>query len=157
VARANIFFKARYLGAEKSALKFQMPEKIFKVQRRKEIRYAIRQDYSLKIEFADPLFPDTVITKKVLDISAGGLSFLIPPEEQPVFQQGLILRNMSFVVNRRTIKLEAEIRHCSVYRLRPNKDLVKVGLQFKNIRPGDAQHIANFVFEECRKLYSRFL
>lgn len=157
LSRANIFFKARYLGAEKSALQFNIPEKIFKVQRRKEIRFTIRQDYVLKFDFEDPLFPETRIGKKVLDVSAGGLSFLIPKDEKVVFQSGLVLRNLTFQINRRTITVDAEIRHCSVYRVRAEKEMIKVGLQFKNIRPGDAQHIATYVFEESRKLYSRFM
>src|SRR3954465_1911094 len=41
LSRANIFFKARYKGFENGGLKFVMPVQLYKVQRRKDMRFNI--------------------------------------------------------------------------------------------------------------------
>lgn len=158
LVRANVFFKTQFVGGRKTTLVFRMPQKVFKVQRRSEIRFMIPDGYVLKAEFQDPLFAENRHVLRVYDISAGGCSFLVDPSEKSFYQPGLVLRDLEFTVRGRTIKIDGEIRHISDIpnnvRLGP---ATKVGVQFRNIRPGDAQQIASYVFEESRKFYSRFL
>ena len=85
---ANIFFKSRMNSVDETGFQFDIPEQVFKVQRRGDVRLSIPGDYALKVDFQDPQFHDKVMTKKVLDISAGGLSFLITTEEQSIFHDG---------------------------------------------------------------------
>lgn len=157
LSRANIFFKTLFLGFDDGGLRFALPEKLFKVQRRKDLRYSIPDGYVMKVQFEDPLFPGQVVTHKVIDLSAGGLAFLVTDNEAPVFTQGLLLKNLAFTLQARRIIADAEVRH-----LRPFDDGarhvgVKVGALFNSIKESDKQAVASYVFEETRKFYSKFI
>ena len=155
--RANIFFKAKFLGLDSAGLQFKIPSKVYKVQRRKDLRFPVPDGLIIRVEFDDPLDPGNRLTKKIIDISASGLAFLVSEEEAPVYPQGLTLKNVSFTIRNRKITVNAEIRHSR--KLRPEGRLKgnAIGILFKEIRPGDSQHVAGFVFEESRKYFSRFI
>ncbi len=155
--RANIFFRAKYLGFDHAGLQFGLPEKVFKVQRRKDLRFPIPDGHVLKVDFSDPLTPGKPITKKCMDISASGMAFLVEEEEAPLFPVGLMLENMTFNVRGRDITVVAEIRNTRPTRADSRKKGVVVGVVFKNMRAADSQHIAAYVFEESRKYFSRFI
>lgn len=158
LTRANIFFKSQFIGAGRSTLLFRFPEKVFKVQRRREIRFVIPDGYVLKVEFQDPLFAENRHVQRIFDISAGGCSFLTDPGDKAFYTPGLVLKDMQLTIRNRGIKVDGEVRHTSDLpensRLAPAS---KIGIEFRNIRPGDSQQIASYVFEESRKFYSRFL
>lgn len=157
LTRANVFFKTTLIGMDKSVLHFKMPEKVFKVQRRSDLRYKIPDGWILKADFTDPLFPENKVSKKVYDISAGGCSFLVPESEKVAFQPDLILKDFTFTIRMKTIVVDAEVRHAETPKDERMDGVVKVGIKFKNLRPGDAQHIASYVFDESRKYYARFM
>jgi hypothetical protein len=155
--RANIFFKTRFIGFDSAGLQFKLPSKVYKVQRRKDLRFPVPDGIAIKVEYKDPLAPDTRISKKVLDISASGLAFLIPEAEAPLYPSGLTLQDFSFSIRNKKITVSVEIRHAR--KLGPDSRAkgFAVGVLFKDIRPGDGQHIAGYVFEESRKYFSRFI
>jgi hypothetical protein len=156
--KANIFFKAKFIDFDSAGLKFHVPEQLFTVQRRKDVRLAIPLGYVLKIEFNDPMLAEKTMTKKVIDISATGVSFLAAPNEEIIFQAGIRLKAMTFTIRGRKISVEGEIKHSKPFRARASSAAgLKVGVQFLDILPGESQHIAGYVFEETRKFYSRFL
>lgn len=155
--RANIFFKAKYLGFDHAGLQFGLPEKVFKVQRRKDLRFPIPDGHVLKIDFSDPLSPDKLINKKCVDLSASGMAFLIEEEEVPLYPVGLMLENMTFTVRNRQISTAAEIRNTRPTRAEARKKGIVVGVVFKNLKAADNQHIAAYVFEESRKYFSKFI
>jgi hypothetical protein len=155
--RANIFFKAAFLGFDHAGMQFKFPSKVYKVQRRKDLRFPVPDSITIKVEFTDPLAPEVMITKKVVDISAGGLAFLINEDEAAIYPSGLTLENFTFSIRNKTLRIKAEIRHSKKYRGEGRATGVAVGVIFKDIRPGDSQHIAGFVFEESRKYFSRFI
>lgn len=157
LSRANIFFRAAFVGFDNGGLKFRMPEKIFKVQRRKDLRFGIPDGYVLRVDFSDPLFPENLLSKKVIDISAGGCAFLVAFEESIIFQPGVVLKNLALEIRGREIKVEAEVRHIAEFKDGRRSGLVKIGVQFRGIRPGDAQAIASYVFEESRRHYAKFI
>jgi hypothetical protein len=140
--RANIFFKARFIGCDQAGLQFKLPSKVFKVQRRKDLRFPIPDGLALKVDFADPLSPTVRSQRKVIDISASGLAFVIGEDEMPLFPAGLSLSDFTFTVRGRKISVTAEIRH--VRKLADGGRLkgAAVGVLFKDIRAGDNQHIA---------------
>ena len=157
LSRANIFFKARYAGHDTGGLRFEEPTAIYKVQRRKDMRLLIPFGRVIRVEIPDPTFPDQRISKKIFDISAGGLSFIVTDNETPLFPASSILKNMYFSIGSRKITVDAEVRH-----LRPQpSDSAnpghKVGVLFTRISAGDQQWISAFVFEESRKVISNFM
>jgi c-di-GMP-binding flagellar brake protein YcgR len=155
--RANIFFKTKFMDFDQAGLRFKLPTKVYKVQRRKELRFPIPDSISLKVEFNDPLSPGSRSSRKVGDISAGGMSFLINEDELPMFPTGLKLEDFSFTIRSRKITVAAEIRHSrKIPGINHARNAI-VGVLFKDIRPGDSQHIAGYVFEESRKYFSRFI
>lgn len=157
LSRANIFFKAEILGYDAGGLRFRFPDKVFKVQRRKDLRLSVPDGHIIKISFQDPLFPESNMVKKALDISAGGAAILVTEGESPVFVPGLILKNMSFQILERKIECEAEVRYSSVLPVNGRHKGCKVGVQFQKMRAADTQAIASYVFEESRKYFTRFI
>ena len=155
--RANIFFRTRFLGIDHAGLQFALPTKVFKVQRRKDLRFPVPDGLIIRVEFADPIAPETRMTKKVLDISASGLAFLIEDSETPLYPAGLTLKELSFTVRNKKITVSAEVRHVRKLRSEERFKGHAVGVLFKDIRPGESQHVAGFVFEESRKYFSRFI
>jgi hypothetical protein len=157
LSRANIFFKARYLGHDAAGFRFRTPDAVFKVQRRKDMRLLIPFGHTVRVEMQDPSFPEQKLSKKIFDISASGLSFIVSDTEGPVFQTGVILKNIVFSIGSRRIVTDAEVRHAKSQAADSSHPGVKVGVLFKNIRPSDSQWIAAYVFEESRKIMIRFM
>jgi c-di-GMP-binding flagellar brake protein YcgR len=156
LSTANLFFKTRLLDVGKSELKFLAPEKVFKVQRRANVRFQIPDGHVLRVEFPDILLPEVLQRKKVVDISAGGLSFLTSPEEAPIYQKGVIVRDLKLVLHLQTLTFDAEVRHFKPVETFKEKS-IRVGISFKNILPEDVAAIAQFVLEESRKYFARFI
>ena len=154
---ANIFFKTAFAGIDKAGLRFRIPEQVFKVQRRKDMRFRVPEGHVLKVEFDDPLNPGQVIQKKVFDISASGLAFVTEIEDESVYVSGLLLHHMKFSLNSRQITVDAEVRHRRAVESARKKELTKVGVTFKYIKAADSQFIASYAFEESRKYFVRFI
>lgn len=155
--RAKIFFRSRFIGFSKSNMQFRYPDKVFKVQRRNDVRLPVRDGYVLRVEYQDPLNSDDVLSRKAFDISAGGISILVPQDESAMYPRGLILKNLTLTIRQKVIHTDATVCHVSEIKGNPNTENVKVGLQFKDLQPADNQHIASYVFEESRRYYSRLM
>lgn len=155
--QANIFFKCNFKGHDRAGLKFTLPEKVFKVQRRQDVRYTIPATHVMKVTFQDPIFPESLLTKKIIDISGGGLSFHATEVEKNMLHANLVLKNVTITIHTKELKFEAEIRHVQTLSETDPKKGVKVGVMFQKIRPQDSQTIATYVFEEIRKYYARFM
>jgi c-di-GMP-binding flagellar brake protein YcgR len=154
--KANIFFKSKFINFDTGVLKFHVPDQVYAVQRRKDVRLPIPPGYVVKVEFDDPILTGQKMNKKVIDISATGLSFLAAANEEVIFQTGVRLKEMAFSIKSRKITVEGEVRHTKTIKTRYLSGL-KVGVQFTSILPGESQHIAGYVFEETRKFYTRIL
>jgi len=158
LSRANLFFKSRFLGVDGGGIKFSIPAKIYKVQRRKDMRFTIPDGHVIRVDFNDPMLPDRMVSHKILDLSASGLAFLVEDAaEAAQYQTGLILKAMTFTIKSKTISVEGEVRHSRPMGPDSKVKGVKVGVLFKNMRGADNQVIASFVFEESRKFLSRFM
>jgi hypothetical protein len=151
LSRANIFFKARYLGHDEEGFRFDGPEIVFKVQRRKDMRVQIPSESAMRLEMQDPTFPEQKLVKKVYDISASGLAFIANVTEEALFPKGIVLKSLTFTIGTRKISVDAEVRH--VRELPPSSGTTgtQVGVLFLNMRPADNQWVAAYVFEETRK------
>ncbi len=155
LARANIFFKSRFVGIDKAGLRFKTPGAVFKVQRRKDLRFRIPDGHVLKAEFEDPVMPGTTLVKKILDLSAGGIAILVTEAEAPMFTKELTIQHLTFTFAGRKVTCNAEVRHAAPHPDQARFPGIKVGLLFKNIREADVQFIASAVFEESRKYFMK--
>lgn len=155
--RAIVFFKSTFHEITSDSLQFELPEKVFKVQRRASLRFPIPSGQILKLEYDDPEHPERRLSKKVLDISASGLSFIIPDEEAGLYKKEQELKNFVFILRTRVIHTDAEIKHVQILPSGGRQKGIRIGVHFEGIRPADSQLIAAYVFEESRKYYSKFI
>lgn len=151
LSKANILFRTNYLGFEDRLLKFEIPKKIYKVQRRKDMRFMVRDGYLIKISFK---VGGLDLVKKIYDISAGGVSFLIEPSEESLFATGSKIEGMKFEILNKEVVAHGEIRHNRAVR---NKEAYKVGLIFTHIDEADASLINKYVFDENIRFMSRYM
>ena len=157
LSRANIFFRAEFMGYDSQGYKFRIPDKIFKVQRRAYLRFLIPLGHVIKVEFQDPYLDENTISRKVYDVSGGGLSILLEPADLGLFEAGTVLKNVRLTVNGRKLTCNALIRHINPKASGRGHDTGRMGVEFQNIKEADRQHIVSYVFEETRRIYSRFL
>lgn len=157
LSRANIFFKAPCLGHDDGGFKFGAPAAIYKVQRRKDMRLMIPFGRVVRVEIPDPVYVNQKLSKKIFDISAGGLSFVVEDSEVALFQAGSIVQGMVFSIGSRRITVDAEVRHIKAQPGDSSNPGFKVGVLFTRIGGGDANWIAAYVFEESRKILSKFM
>lgn len=155
--RANIFFKAEFAGFDDAGLKFRHPKKVYKVQRRKDFRMRIPDGHVIKLQLTDPLDERATLNKKIYDLSASGLSFIVTEEEEALFSEELILQNLTFTVKARTFQTHAEVRHKRAMPEESRHKGYKVGVLFKGLSSLESQFLAQYVFEESRKFFSRYI
>lgn len=153
--QAMIFFKVRLKGIEDRGFRFEIPGRIYKVQRRKDMRFSIQDGYVVKVEFKDPLFPSKRMARNVIDLSAGGLAIFVPIDEGPLFTDGLKLKEMSFQIKGRKFNVEGEVRHKRDLRPINRRNGVKVGILFKKLKEEDRAWLSEYVMEECRKYFTQ--
>ena len=158
LTRANLFFKATCLGYDDGGLRFRAPEQIFKVQRRKDMRFTIPEGYTLRVEIPNPINPAERVTKAIVDISSSGLAFVITPEEESVYRAGMILGSASVILKLRKLVADVEIKHVRAIPTGSSRHRgVKVGVLFTNLPADASAWISAYVFEESRKFISRFI
>lgn len=152
--KAILFFRADFLNVITGKIRFKLPEKVFRVQRRKDMRYTIPHGHVLRIEFQDPSFGENRLSKKAIDLSAQGLGFGVSVNEAPLFKKGLAIKELTFLIRNRKIECAAEVRHAKPG---TNPDIYRVGILFVELKTADANWISNYVLEEGRKSYFKFI
>ncbi len=157
LSSAMILFSTDYQGIEGEGLAFAYPEKIYKVQRRQDLRFlAAGRTFSMEMEH--PEDHARKIETKLFDLSASGLSFLVPYSDETPFKKGVTVRNISFGIRGKNILVDARVSYTQEYKPAPtSKHRIKVGVEFLGISTGDSSALAAFVFEETRKIFSKFV
>lgn len=156
LSRATLFFRAKFIGHDAAGLIFEIPGKVFKVQRRKDVRLPIPDGYTVRVEFQRP-GSKRLDSPKLIDVSAGGLAFAIPEGDQQLYPPGTILQKVRFILRGREFKVDCEVRHSHTLSRDSRTPGYKIGVIFKDIKAGDSQALASYVFEESRKLFARIM
>ncbi|MBL7714905.1 MAG: PilZ domain-containing protein [Bdellovibrionales bacterium] len=158
LARANVFFRAPFVNADAAELKFEYPEAVFKVQRRQDMRLKVNELLKLNVEFQDPTNASNWIKRRIVDLSAGGLSFVAPTEEANRLPVGLKLEEMRFMIEGQSITCHGQVKSVRPSRDKPKKgEEFMVGVNFTGLPAAKNQVIARFVFNETRKIFSSLL
>lgn len=157
LARANVFFRTQFIGTDIGSIGFSTPTQIFKVQRRKDMRLKFQATQHVFVDFTDPVDPNLILHKRLIDLSAGGLCFLISPEEKEYYPPGQIIEEMKFKLGEEWVVTRAEVKYARLWNDFHNKKDLLVGVSFPGLPPGKASSVARFVFEENRKIYTRFM
>ena len=150
--QANLFFSAMFRGTDRHGIKFGCPAKVFRVQRRADLRVALRDEESVLVEFEDPLSPMKLHSRPGLDVSSNGISILVTVEELELFAEGMVVPELTFKLQGYVISCSAEVRHMSRYQAADGK----IGFRFSGLPFADAQFLATFVNNESRRQFSEF-
>lgn len=152
-SRATLFLKTDFLGFDPIGMKFRKPIRIFRVQRRKSLRYVIPSDCLVNVEFKDPLIETDTHSTRASDISTGGLSFFVDATAATSLTEGLMLKGMKISLGNQEIAVDAEVRY--VRRETENlKKRFKIGVQFHQLQAKDQDYIGAYVLEGTRKYLS---
>lgn len=159
LGRANVFFRAPFVNADAAELKFEYPEAVFKVQRRQDMRLRVAELLNLRVEFQDPTNASNWVKRRIVDLSAGGLSFVAPAEEANRLPMDMKLEELRFVVDGQSVACHGQIKSVRPSREKPIKkgEEFMVGVNFIGLPASKNQVIARFVFNETRKLFSSLL
>ena len=133
---------------------FAVPPKIFKIQRRKDVRFTIPQAYEFTVEFESLEQPRTRVRKRLIDLSEGGLSFFIlSPREAGFFKTGLIIKDCFIQLQHQRIPVMLRVCNQAIYDRGSKGDGNKIGVEFEQISPDDKAYIAQFVYSHAQHLF----
>ncbi|MEQ1875858.1 MAG: PilZ domain-containing protein [Bdellovibrionia bacterium] len=152
--QVQLFFVSSLVKFNRNAFQFEVPDKLFEVQRRFSLRYGYGADSDVKVEFDHPRSSSARATHKLTDVSAGGLGFVADVADKELYAPGQDLNRVVFKVGSREVIVAAQVRHCTVAELNGQPAYLKVGLSFKKLKPRDANHINMFVYEQSLKFLS---
>lgn len=126
--------------------RFEVPPQILRIQRRKDARYTIARGYDIKVTLPALEGERRRVQKQLLDVSAGGISFyVLSPREANLYQEGLILRNITFHVFRHEVSADGEIRNRVPFERVPGERGTRVGVKFTRVSAEDSDFIASYV------------
>ncbi len=157
LARANVFFKTDYIDSLKRDLRFKLPTTLYKVQRRTNVRFHVPESMTLKVQYQDPLFSELTLSRRVLDLSSGGMAILLEYAEEAIYKSLPTLKDVSFTLRNRMINCTADIRHMKALPTDSRTPGVKAGIFFNGLKESDKNWIAAYVFEESRRALTKFL
>lgn len=146
-----LFFKSKILGVDTAGLQFEVPEELFEIQRRREVRHRIPDGYTVKTKFQNPVNPTEVLERKVFDISVGGLSFLTDLSDDAVYAVDLALEKMRFTVVGHEINCVAVVRHKQQQQTSDGKIWLRVGTQLTRVPPASSSVLLAYVLEGLGK------
>lgn len=152
----KVFFKSQIISYKDNMLVMNYPQGVFRVQRRQHLRYKIPQGHTMRLDVESATVPGGMFSKKIIDISAGGVAFYIEAPEAEHFPSGKTIQKIRFQVDRSTILCSAQIRHVRPAR-QEGSDKMIVGVLFTAMPIEDQVRIESFIREKMKALLSRML
>jgi hypothetical protein len=127
------------------------PAFVAQVERRKWLRINAEPSHNLKIQFCKTvLTPKPVnqfMVKPLLDLGAGGVSFIVTRAESKFFIAGEFVKNMEILIGNVKYTVYGEILRVSEIGA---KKAWKVSVRFAAADKKEQEAIAKFVFEQLR-------
>jgi hypothetical protein len=151
LGRTAIFFRQPMseLRGGTGGVEISCPEKIYEVQRRKDLRHRFRAGQDLQVSVI--LDDGSGEVWKMLDISAGGACIKrlgAPPALGARLKRGSRIQSVSFVVYGREIECSARIAWIKRFKGKGATEDLTIGIQFDHIQRADREGIRLFVLEE---------
>lgn len=129
---------------QQGLLDFSCPERAYLFQRRKDARYVIPSAYEILVQLPSPERKEGLIHRKMLDLSASGLSFCPhSSREAGFFRKDLVIGRIEFTLLANPIVAIAEVKN-RILTPSPGGSL-KVGVFFKEISAEHRQFIDDYV------------
>ena len=127
------------------------PAFVAQVERRKWLRLTSDDSHSLKIQFCKTVMtPKPVnhfLSKTILDLGAGGASFVISKAESKFFIAGEVMKNVEILVEETKYTVQCEILRVSEFGAQKTW---KVSVRFAAIGKKEQEALAKYVFEHIR-------
>lgn len=121
------------------------PDFVAQVERRKWLRMTADPSHKLRIQFCKtvhtPKPVNQFLSKSLLDLSAGGVSFLVSKAESKFFIPGELVKNMELLIGDIKYTVQGEILHVGE---------LKVSVRFNALGKKEQEALAKFVFEHIR-------
>jgi hypothetical protein len=155
-----LIFVGRYLlglmtefeKSDSGSISFSFPKKIFKIQRRKNIRYNIPAGYDIFID-CESLETHLRVKRKLLDLSEGGVAFLLEPSENPdTYKTGAVMRDCILTLRNQTLKLSVRVANQILVDLPKAGTGHKLGLEFIKISEENRNFLAAFIYSQLGQL-----
>ena len=143
--------RAPLLKITNSILTYQMPDELHMMQRRRDPRIQIPAHLNVTAEFH---FSEEIPIRKpwkVLDLSAGGFSFVIPEALTSYFEKGTTLTNGLLHLKTKHITFNGEV--AAVIRLQGSEGAgaCRVGVSFTYMNDFDRLFISKFVLDQTAR------
>jgi hypothetical protein len=152
VGRYLLGLMTEYEKSSDSSISFAFPKKIFKIQRRKYIRYNIPAGYDIFIE-CESLETHQRVKRKILDLSEGGIAFLLEPSENPeIYKTGAVMRDCTLILRNQTLKLSLRVANQISVELPKLGASQKLGLEFIKISEENRNFLAAFIYSQLGQL-----
>jgi hypothetical protein len=150
--RSIIGINAEPTEVEGRRVVFNYPSKVFKIQRRRSVRYKIPEAYEFTLEFQSPE-SGVRVKKRIIDISEHGVSFFIlSPREAGFFRSGMIIKHCTIHVQHQNIEVMLKMVNATEYDRGEKGRGNKIGAAFEQIKPGDQSYLSQLVYSHTQHL-----
>jgi flagellar brake protein len=135
-------------GGGHCALQAQLPEEVFRVQRRNSFRVRTLPRSSPTVHLRHPSIPDMALALRVLDVSTGGCALFLP-DDVPPLSPGVTVHGVRVELDPNT-RFEATLQLCHVTSLNPQTGGVRLGCELQRL-DGEAQRTLQRYIDHTQK------
>jgi flagellar brake protein len=135
-------------GAGSSALQADLPQALFRFQRRSSFRVRTLPRNAPTVLLRHPSVPDAPLALRVLDVSTGGCALFVPNDVPPL-PPGLKLPNVRIELDPST-RFEATLHLCHVTAINPASNGVRLGCELLQLS-GEAQRTLQRYIDQTQK------
>jgi c-di-GMP-binding flagellar brake protein YcgR len=135
-------------AAKSCALQADLPQELFRFQRRNSFRVRTLPRTSPTLHFRHPSIPDMTLSLRVLDVSTGGCALFLPNDVPPL-APGVKIHRARVELDPNT-RFEATVQLCHVTSLNPQSNGVRLGCELQQL-DGDAQRMLTRYIDQTQK------
>jgi c-di-GMP-binding flagellar brake protein YcgR len=135
-------------GPRSCALQAELPELLYRFQRRQAFRVRTIERSSPKARLRHPSMPEMMLSLRVLDVSIGGCALFLPHDVPPL-QPGILLAEVQIELDADT-RFAAQLTLQHVTSLLPNERGVRMGCEWAPLG-GSAERALQRYIEHTQK------
>jgi hypothetical protein len=148
----KIFFSTTLHSSLGSTLRFSVPLKAYRVQRRKALRWILIPEVLVMAEFQNPKSLWETVQMRVIDVSKKGMAFYIPEGDQTSYEKGTLLRDFRFTLRSAAHTVLAQVVQCRQVPSFEGRKVCRVSVIFHKMSEKDSERLARLIVEETKHL-----
>ncbi|MGE4233653.1 MAG: PilZ domain-containing protein [Bacteriovoracia bacterium] len=155
LGRTNLLFQTSFREIVGQRIFFLIPEKVFKIQRRKSFRVRVLdENWEAEIFFLEKDQTKSKgrppkIKTQVFDISAEGISLILPEKYADFFTISTQLSNIVFKIEKKEFRLMGKVNQVKVQKIK-EASFLRLGIQFDRMSKADEHALSRAVFNVNR-------